>query len=69
LLLTVGELGKEIAFSAAAALSSAAIEPLADAPAVLQILSGRLRPGDVVLVKASRAMGLEVVVEGLLKTS
>ena len=69
LLLTVGELGKEIAFSAAGALSSAAIEPLADAPAVLQILSGRLRPGDVVLVKASRAMGLEVVVEGLLKTS
>ncbi|MGQ0716493.1 MAG: UDP-N-acetylmuramoyl-tripeptide--D-alanyl-D-alanine ligase [Pseudonocardiales bacterium] len=39
---------------------------VADVPAVLDLLRGELSPGDVVLVKASRAFGLERVAEGLL---
>jgi UDP-N-acetylmuramoyl-tripeptide--D-alanyl-D-alanine ligase len=38
-----------------------------DVDAVLELLSDDVRPGDVVLVKASRAMGLERVAEGLLR--
>jgi UDP-N-acetylmuramoyl-tripeptide--D-alanyl-D-alanine ligase len=37
-----------------------------DVAAALQLLHERLRPGDVVLVKASRAVGLERVAAGLL---
>jgi UDP-N-acetylmuramoyl-tripeptide--D-alanyl-D-alanine ligase len=37
-----------------------------DVPAALEVLHERLRPGDVVLVKASRAVGLERVAAGLL---
>jgi UDP-N-acetylmuramoyl-tripeptide--D-alanyl-D-alanine ligase len=37
-----------------------------DVPAALEALHERLRPGDVVLVKASRAVGLERVAAGLL---
>jgi UDP-N-acetylmuramoyl-tripeptide--D-alanyl-D-alanine ligase len=37
-----------------------------DVPAVLELLRGELTPGDVVLVKASRVVGLERVAEGLL---
>lgn len=37
-----------------------------DVPAVLELLRSELAPGDVVLVKASRAVGLERVAEGLL---
>ncbi|MGH3800081.1 MAG: UDP-N-acetylmuramoyl-tripeptide--D-alanyl-D-alanine ligase, partial [Pseudonocardiaceae bacterium] len=37
-----------------------------DVPAVLELLRGELAPGDVVLVKASRMVGLERVAEGLL---
>ncbi|MGH3898388.1 MAG: UDP-N-acetylmuramoyl-tripeptide--D-alanyl-D-alanine ligase [Pseudonocardiaceae bacterium] len=37
-----------------------------DVPAVLELLGGELAPGDVVLIKASRAFGLEQVAEGLL---
>jgi UDP-N-acetylmuramoyl-tripeptide--D-alanyl-D-alanine ligase len=37
-----------------------------DVAAALQVLHERLRPGDVVLVKASRAVGLERVAAGLL---
>jgi UDP-N-acetylmuramoyl-tripeptide--D-alanyl-D-alanine ligase len=66
LLVTVGELGKEIASGAADSLSSAAIESAADAPVALKLLSKMVRKGDVVLVKASRALGLEAVVKGLM---
>jgi UDP-N-acetylmuramoyl-tripeptide--D-alanyl-D-alanine ligase len=38
-----------------------------DGPAALAALANRLRPGDVVLVKASRAAGLEDVAIGLLQ--
>ncbi len=37
-----------------------------DVPATLEFLRGELAPGDVVLIKASRAVGLERVAEGLL---
>ncbi|OZM76336.1 UDP-N-acetylmuramoyl-tripeptide--D-alanyl-D-alanine ligase [Pseudonocardia sp. MH-G8] len=38
-----------------------------DGDTALELLSAELRPGDVVLVKASRAMGLESVAERLLQ--
>lgn len=66
LLITVGELGKEIALGAADAQSSAAIVSVADGQAALEVLNGRVHAGDTVLVKASRALGLESVVQGLL---
>jgi UDP-N-acetylmuramoyl-tripeptide--D-alanyl-D-alanine ligase len=65
LIVTVGEMGEEIAAAAADALSSAAIEFVPSAQDALRLLSGLLRPGDVVLVKASRALGLEIIVKGL----
>lgn len=37
-----------------------------DADAALELLKAELRPGDTVLVKASRAVGLESVAQGLL---
>jgi UDP-N-acetylmuramoyl-tripeptide--D-alanyl-D-alanine ligase len=39
---------------------------VADVPAALALLTASVRPGDVVLVKASRSSGLETVAEGLL---
>jgi UDP-N-acetylmuramoyl-tripeptide--D-alanyl-D-alanine ligase len=39
---------------------------VADASAALELLLPALRPGDVVLVKASRGVGLERVADGLL---
>ena len=38
-----------------------------DADAAVELLDDQLRPGDIVLVKASRAVGLEVVAERLLQ--
>ncbi|NGN66452.1 UDP-N-acetylmuramoyl-tripeptide--D-alanyl-D-alanine ligase [Streptomyces sp. A7024] len=40
---------------------------VSDADAAIELLRGELRPGDVVLVKASRSVGLERVAEALLK--
>jgi UDP-N-acetylmuramoyl-tripeptide--D-alanyl-D-alanine ligase len=39
---------------------------VSDAQAAIDLLRGELRPGDVVLVKASRAIGLERVALALL---
>jgi UDP-N-acetylmuramoyl-tripeptide--D-alanyl-D-alanine ligase len=39
---------------------------VSDADAAIELLRGEVRPGDVVLVKASRAAGLERVAEALL---
>jgi UDP-N-acetylmuramoyl-tripeptide--D-alanyl-D-alanine ligase len=50
--------------AAGAAGTSAVRVP--DAAAALDLLRDRVSPGDVVLVKASRAIGLEVVGERLL---
>ena len=41
---------------------------VADADAALALLRAELQPGDVVLVKASRSIGLEAVAAGLLET-
>jgi UDP-N-acetylmuramoyl-tripeptide--D-alanyl-D-alanine ligase len=40
---------------------------VADVPAALALLTAELRPGDLVLVKASRSSGLERLAEGLLR--
>jgi UDP-N-acetylmuramoyl-tripeptide--D-alanyl-D-alanine ligase len=39
---------------------------VSDADAALEVLREQLQPDDVVLVKASRGVGLEVVAAGLL---
>ncbi|MEV5436380.1 UDP-N-acetylmuramoyl-tripeptide--D-alanyl-D-alanine ligase [Streptomyces sp. NPDC052682] len=41
---------------------------VSDAQAAIDLLRSELRPGDVVLVKASRSVGLEKVAEALLET-
>jgi len=43
-------------------------EFVSDAPSALQILAQRLKPGDVVVVKASRGIRAEKIVEGLVAT-
>ena len=41
---------------------------MSDAQAAIDLLRSELRPGDVVLVKASRSVGLEGVAAALLET-
>lgn len=41
---------------------------VSDAQAAVDLLRSELRPGDVVLVKASRSVGLESVAQALLAT-
>jgi UDP-N-acetylmuramoyl-tripeptide--D-alanyl-D-alanine ligase len=41
---------------------------VSDAQAAVDLLRSELRPGDVVLVKASRSVGLESVATALLET-
>lgn len=50
---------------AAAVAGGADVVHVDDARVALDALRARLRPGDVVLVKASRGIGLELVVDGL----
>lgn len=65
-LMVVGRGAMAIAAGALdAGMDPARISTAADADAVLALLPPRLRPGDVVLVKASRGIGLDRVVDGL----
>ena len=61
LLVTVGEAGEWIARASGAG----DVLVVGDAAGALAALRGRLRSGDAVLVKASRAVGLEAVAEAL----
>ena len=67
-LITVGELGGQIAAGARAALAEAEVIEAADNEAAAAATVERIRPGDVVLVKGSRAMKMEEIV-GLLLAS
>ncbi len=67
-LVTTGELGKRIAEGAAAAgVQSANVRPCATVEEAVEVLDDLLEVGDLVLVKASRAVGLERVIEGIMK--
>ena len=66
-LVTVGERARRIAEGAqAAGMPAASIRRCASAAEAVELLGELLRAGDVVLVKASRVMGLESVVEGIV---
>jgi UDP-N-acetylmuramoyl-tripeptide--D-alanyl-D-alanine ligase len=64
-LIGVGKGGAAIA-AAAPAVTSTVVD---DAPGALGVLRDHARPGDAVLVKASRAIGLEVVAAALLDST
>lgn len=67
-LVTVGERSQRIAEGARAeGMSPASVRPCANAEEASEVLDDLLEPGDVVLVKASRSMGLERIVEGILR--
>jgi UDP-N-acetylmuramoyl-tripeptide--D-alanyl-D-alanine ligase len=66
LLIVVGEdAGGIVAGALDAGLDQARVLPVPDADAALDVLRPRLRDGDVVLVKASRGIGLDRVVDAL----
>jgi UDP-N-acetylmuramoyl-tripeptide--D-alanyl-D-alanine ligase len=66
-LVVVGEQARSL-FSSAPASPTGRSTPVlvADPAAALELLRGELAPGDVVLIKASRAVGLERIADGLL---
>jgi UDP-N-acetylmuramoyl-tripeptide--D-alanyl-D-alanine ligase len=67
LLVTVGELGRGIAEAAqAGGLDGDSVIPCESNEAALSELAGRRRPGDVILVKGSRGVAMEHVVQGLV---
>jgi UDP-N-acetylmuramoyl-tripeptide--D-alanyl-D-alanine ligase len=59
--------GREHAAQMAAGAGERCIRHLPDAAAALEVLSKLLQPGDVVLVKGSRGIALDQVVDGLLE--
>ncbi len=66
-LVTVGERARRIADGAVAeGMDRLVVRPCAGADEASEVLDDLLEPGDVVLVKASRVMGLERVVEGIV---
>jgi UDP-N-acetylmuramoyl-tripeptide--D-alanyl-D-alanine ligase len=66
LLITVGERSKMIADSAChAGLDKTAIIEVDDAPQVVELLQGLLKAGDVVLIKGSRGMRMDRIVQVL----
>ncbi|MDZ4181087.1 MAG: UDP-N-acetylmuramoyl-tripeptide--D-alanyl-D-alanine ligase [Coriobacteriia bacterium] len=67
ILVTVGERARRIADGARAeGMDETCIRPCATADEASEVLDDLLQAGDVVLVKASRVMGLERVVEGIV---
>lgn len=67
-LVTVGVLARRVADGARAeGMDANAIRPCATPEEASEVLDDLLEPGDAVLVKASRVMGLERVVEGIIK--
>ncbi|MDO8880712.1 MAG: UDP-N-acetylmuramoyl-tripeptide--D-alanyl-D-alanine ligase [Coriobacteriia bacterium] len=66
-LIVVGERARHIGDGArAAGFDDVAIRPCASAEEASEVLDDLLEPGDTVLVKASRVMELETVVEGIM---
>ena len=66
-LVTVGERALRIADGArAAGMAAERVRPCATAEEAVEVLDDLLERGDIVLVKASRVMGLERVVEGMV---
>ena len=66
ILVTVGTRGRIIAEEAqAAGMDAERIHVLEDNEAVIRLLEGLVREGDVILVKGSRAMRMEEIVNGL----
>ncbi len=67
-LVVVGERARHIADGARAqGFDPDAIRPCVSAEEASEVLDDVLEPGDTVLVKASRVMGLERVVEGIME--
>jgi UDP-N-acetylmuramoyl-tripeptide--D-alanyl-D-alanine ligase len=67
-LVTVGQRARRIADGAiAAGMAEDSVRPCATPEEAVEVLDDLLAPGDTVLVKASRVMGLETVVEGIIE--
>jgi UDP-N-acetylmuramoyl-tripeptide--D-alanyl-D-alanine ligase len=67
-LVTVGERAARIADGARAeGMDPERVRPCATVDEASEVLDDELEPGDVVLVKASRVMGLERIVEGIVE--
>jgi UDP-N-acetylmuramyl pentapeptide synthase len=67
-LVTIGERAARIADGArAGGMDPERVRPCATADEASEVLDDVLEPGDVVLVKASRVMGLERIVEGIVE--
>jgi UDP-N-acetylmuramoyl-tripeptide--D-alanyl-D-alanine ligase len=68
ILISVGERGRRIAEGAlAAGMTPECVRPCLSADEASEVLDDTAEPGDTVLVKASRIMGLERVVEGMIE--
>lgn len=67
-LVTVGELARRIAEGAVVAgMPREDVRPCATADEASEVLDDMIGPGDTVLIKASRMMGLEAIVERIMK--
>jgi UDP-N-acetylmuramoyl-tripeptide--D-alanyl-D-alanine ligase len=65
-LITVGQRARWIADEAlACGMSQADVHPVASNVDAVAVLQGMMRPGDIVLVKGSRAAAMEVIVDAL----
>lgn len=67
--LTYGELGKHIADGARRSLPAEAVHSFQDKMSLKAYLNQEVRPGDIVLVKASRGMKLEEVVNDWIRNT